>query len=508
MALTTGLILVAIGSLIALLLRSRYRPARPPGPYAYPLFGNLLSVPLNYPWKSFAALKNYGDVVYYHGLGNSILVLNSMESISDLLVKKGNTYSSRPYLVVACELMSLVESTAFIPFGRQWRLHRKFSRIALNRDMVKRYEGTLSGIANALTKALQQNPAAFTDHVRLYDMFILVYAHTHQFTIDSAAGQVIMSTIYGIDVRSAEDQYISAAEAAMDVISKAVLPGAFLVDLIPASVQDATHSILPVKHLPKWLPFTDFHDVGHRGRILIADLIQKPFDYVKGGIETGSAQPSFTLDVLTKDDFAIEREKDKSFETTLKWASASMYAAGQEVISSSVLNMILAMATNQDKLSLAQAELKKVLGSRSPSMEDRDNLPYVKAIIKETLRWHPPLPMAIARSSIADDSYRGYMIPKNTTIIPNIWAIAHAPDDEYPPETFAPERFLRQTPAIDPATYCFGFGRRVCPGQMLAENAIFLMTANVLQSFDIKPCVDENGTVIPIEVKYSSGLVS
>lgn len=68
----------------------------------------------------------------------------------------------------------------------------------------------------------------------------------------------------------------------------------------------------------------------------------------------------------------------------------------------------MAMATHPDKLKIAQRELDSIVGfDRLPTMDDRETLPYVHAIVKETLRWHPPLPMNIARSSIKDDSYQG-----------------------------------------------------------------------------------------------------
>jgi hypothetical protein len=172
----------------------------------------------------------------------------------------------------------------------------------------------------------------------------------------------------------------------------------------------------------------------------------------------------------------MERETDETFEHAVKWAAASMYAgepeslqarernelnirdlAGQEVasstysillhsfnllfqISSSVLNMMMALALHPDILRTAQAEIDSVVGRQyTPSIEDRDALPYILAIVKETLRWHPPLPMDIPRASIEDDFYNGknivalcfvllihsvhsgYLIPKNTTVIPNIW---------------------------------------------------------------------------------------
>ncbi|KAJ7866373.1 cytochrome P450 [Mycena olivaceomarginata] len=477
------LLVVALCTVFIFHLKRISTQCTPPGPKGLPLIGNLLRVPLKHPWIEFLRIEEtYGDMTYFHGLGNSILVLNSHEAMLDLLVKKGNLYCSRPYFTVACELMSLINSTAFAPFGKRWRLHRKLARVALSPEALREYDSALTNITASLNRSLAESPADFTNDVRL------------------AAGRVIMSTMYGISVDSAQDPYIVRAEAAMNMISKAVIPGEFIVDLLPA-----------LKHLPTWFPLTRFHTVGEEGRKMIAELVEKPYQYVKDEMAAGSSVPSFTRDVLTKNELQMERETDETFEHAVKWAAASMYAAGQE-ISSSVLNMIMALALHPDILRTAQAEIDSVVGRQyTPSIEDRDALPYILAIVKETLRWHPPLPMDIPRASIEDDFYNGYLIPKNTTVIPNIWSLSRAPDPDYPPENFSPERFLntnRIHKPLSPFEYCFGFGRRICPGRGLAENSIFLMTASIISSFDITPAVDENGIKIPIDVQYSSGLPS
>jgi cytochrome P450 len=70
----------------------------------------------------------------------------------------------------------------------------------------------------------------------------------------------------------------------------------------------------------------------------------------------------------------------------------------------------------------AQEEIDRVLGAgRLPKMTDRANLPYIEAVVKETLRWHPVAPMGIPHMSIDDDMYEGYHIPKGSLIMPNIW---------------------------------------------------------------------------------------
>ncbi|KAG6887267.1 hypothetical protein C0995_016604 [Termitomyces sp. Mi166 len=456
------LCLVPISLVLVFHFYLQSRSTTQPGPSAYPLIGNLLDFPLKHTWKHVAKFAESGVIYRASFRGNNILILNSFESMFELLSRRGNIYSARPYFVVACELMDLIKCTAFLPFGRRWKLHRKLSRIAFNPEKVKQYEGTLLDIANRFVESLRHDPDAFAEHARL------------------AAGRALLSTLYGIDAQSADDPYLKMAKNAMDMF-----------------------------------PFMTSKRTGAKGRIAIADCVQKPFDHVKRAIENGLASPSFARDGLTEDDFSLEREKDESFESELKWASGTMFAAGQELISATIIKLILAMVINPDKLKLAQDELKLIVGARSPTVKDRDRLPFVHAIIKETLRWHISLPMSLVRSSIQDDTYRGHFIPKGTIIVPNVWIIAQDMNGKYDPDAFVPERFLGDNPAVNPSTYVFGFGKsavltahRMCPGKLLAEQAIFLLTTTLLKTFNITSKVDENGKEIPIHVEFSSGLLS
>ena len=79
------------------------------------------------------------------------------------------------------------------------------------------------------------------------------------------------------------------------------------------------------------------------------------------------------------------------------------------------------MAKFPDIQRRAQAELDLVVGSRLPMLSDRPNLPYVDALIKEVMRWHPIGPLGIAHMTTQEDEYNGYRIPKGAVLIPNIW---------------------------------------------------------------------------------------
>ena len=84
----------------------------------------------------------------------------------------------------------------------------------------------------------------------------------------------------------------------------------------------------------------------------------------------------------------------------------------------------LAMARNTQVMKKAQNQLDDVLGrDRLPEHSDIDNLPYITAIIKETFRWSPPVPIGLAHRLMEDDVYKGMFIPAGTTLLENIWLV-------------------------------------------------------------------------------------
>ena len=82
----------------------------------------------------------------------------------------------------------------------------------------------------------------------------------------------------------------------------------------------------------------------------------------------------------------------------------------------------MAMALFPEAQRKAQEEIDRVVGTdRLPTFEDRENLPYVDALVKEALRWHPVVPMGVPHVTTEDDIYEGYFIPKGSILLPNIW---------------------------------------------------------------------------------------
>lgn len=154
----------------------------------------------------------------------------------------------------------------------------------------------------------------------------------------------------------------------------------------------------------------------------------------------------------------------------------------------------------------AQRELDAVIGrSRVPSFADYDHLPYIRALVKETLRWHSAFPIGAPHRCMQDDWYNGYFIPAGSMLIANVWEMNRDPkvygDDA---AEFNPNRFLdvegKLRPAIadtkDESHFSFGFGRRICMGRHVAGNSLFIFIAMILWSMNIEPIVDETGQAV------------
>ena len=110
-------------------------------------------------------------------------------------------------------------------------------------------------------------------------------------------------------------------------------------------------------------------------------------------------------------------------EELIKDSAAVAYAAGADTSVSTLTTFILAMTLHPEAQKRAQAELDTVLGDRLPTFADRDDLPYVTAVMKEVFRWIPVLPLAVPHRTVNSDQYKGYFIPAGASVFGNTWYV-------------------------------------------------------------------------------------
>ncbi|EGN99071.1 hypothetical protein SERLA73DRAFT_181862 [Serpula lacrymans var. lacrymans S7.3] len=204
----------------------------------------------------------------------------------------------------------------------------------------------------------------------------------------------------------------------------------------------------------------------------------------------GVAPSSFVSNLLEESNLTAHEEH------VIKWSAASLYSGGADTTVSAIYSFFLAMILYPEVQKKAQAEIDAVVGSnRLPTLADRAFLPYVEALAKEVVRWHVVAPLTFQHVAMEDGIHNGYLIPKGSCVLANIWGILHDKETYKEPHLFKPERFLGDHPELDPRTVSFGYGRRICPGIQLADSSVFISCAMSLAVFNMTKWV-ENGVEI------------
>ncbi|XP_029427430.1 cytochrome P450 2G1-like isoform X3 [Rhinatrema bivittatum] len=188
-------------------------------------------------------------------------------------------------------------------------------------------------------------------------------------------------------------------------------------------------------------------------------------------------------------------------------STIGIFLAGIETVNATLQYGFLILQKYPEIIEKIHTELDLVIGrERLPCMEDRKRMPYTEAVIHEIQRFTDVNPMGLPRATIVDTNFRGYIIPKGTTVFFLLTTVLNDPTLFERPETFNPAHFLdergcfRKSEAFVP----FSIGKRNCLGEGLARMELFLFFVSILQSFTLKPTRDPKD--IDLEVKISNGI--
>lgn len=479
-------LLLLLGLLGVIIARRYYklrsaRPPLPPGPKTS-WFGRV-DLPAAYQWLTYAHWKKtYGDIIYIYVFGNPIIVLNSAEVIHDLFEKRSAIYSSRPVRTMVNELIGFDWLFSSMPYGQSWRRHRTLFHQRFNSNDLPLVQPVVLTEAHVLLRNLLTSPDQLFHHVK------------------RTAAAIVMMLSYGHQIAPEGDLYVSIADKALFALGQAGIFGTYLVDYLSF-----------LKHVPAWFPGASFKRQALAWRCLNRQMLNLPFETVKQKMAVGTATPCFATAELER---WSATGADPEEETVIKDVAAIAYAAGADTTVSAILSFFLAAMLHPEIQIKAQAELDGVTGlNRLPEFQDKDDLPYISCIVWECFRWNPVTPLGLARQVTKDDEYRGFRIPKGTTILPNVWLMLHE-EAAYPdPSRFNPDRFLdeesnRRLGINEKPVAAFGFGRRTCPGQWLAFETVWITVATTLATFNISKPLDESGTPVEPDLQYTASLLS
>lgn len=466
---------------ILLLVRKRKPHPMPPGPKPWPILGNITDLPQTgtREWEFWLEHKDkYGPISSVTALGTTIIVLNSPEVAFELLEKRSATYSSRPNLIFGNEMCGWGDLLATQFYNDRLRAYRRpIHALVGTKAGVSRYNDLIEVEVHRFLLRVLNKPADLLDHIR------------------TEAGAIILKMAYGYTIEPHNrDPLVDIADEAILQFSAATVPGAWLVDTI---------SLL--RHLPSWMPGAGFQKTAIKWKATLDELAERPMQFVRKKMKDQDFETSYVSAIYEKADGKLNAEE----EHVLKYSAASLYTGGADTSVSSITTFFLAMVLHPQVQIQAREEIDRVVGDhRLPTAKDREKLPYVEAIVKEVFRFQPVAPMGLPHLATEDDLYEGYMVPKDAIIIPNIWWFTHDPSKYAKPEVFDPSRFLGSSSAPDPYSYVFGFGRRICPGKMLADASVWLTVARSLAVFDISKFRDDAGNEIEPTVKFSAGILS
>lgn len=485
----SSVILLALVTLVcSALLRSAAFKARqkgfslPPGPPASSILGHLNVVPKSSPeWQFTKWSKEYkSDVLFFNMVVQNVVVLNSAKAAMDLLDKRGLKYSDRPRFVLF-EIMGWRRTMAFMQWGPLFRLHRKVLQGNLSNSNITQFRPVQERESRILLREIYHEPEKWELLLRKF------------------ATAVVLNIGFGVEIDSLDGKYMTMAEDASYALGHGGPPGGTIVDFFPW-----------LRHLPNWLlrsqpinfarkwhdavrrlhdvPYDDIVASGKKGIAIVQTLLDKRQSDTEKGVEPG----------LTVDD--------------IKGIAVAVFAAGQDTTWAATMVFIFNMVNNPDIQAKAQKIIDDVVGvDRLPSFEDRPNLRYIDFIVQEALRWCPVSPLGLPHRSLEDDVYDGMFIPKGSVIYANARAMTHDERLYDDPDRFEPERYIPHEEGGRGEAYPrgqFGFGRRVCVGQHLAEASMWIVIARLLATYDIKKALDEQGEEIEPCLKLSDGLTS
>ncbi|CAI9106587.1 OLC1v1005775C1 [Oldenlandia corymbosa var. corymbosa] len=434
----------------------------PPGPWKLPFIGNLHQLIGSLPHRVLGDLaKKYGPIMHIQMGEISSIVFSSPEAVKEVMKTHDLNFASRPRFEALAAVTYDCSNMGFAPYGEYWKQLRKVCTTELfSARRVQSFRDLREEESTNSVKWIAGNegsPVNFTEKI-------------HSFT-------------YGTISRAAFGKKRAEQETVISLVKEIIrLAEAFNVaDLYPSL--KFLHSVTGIK-----AKMESAHKELDR---MFDNMIneRRTERRTKDG-ENKLEDQKDLLDVL----LMYHEQENLGFSPTIaniKGMIVDVFTAGTETTSGTVDWAMAEMMKNPEIMKKAQEEVRQVFGPKGYVDEgDFDKLRYMKSVIKETLRVHPPLPLLLPRLNQERCVINGYEIPANTHITVNAWAVNRDPSYWKDAESFQPERFLEENSSIDYKSSLnfdfipFGGGRRVCAGMHLGVANMELPLAKFLYHFD------------------------
>ncbi|XP_071114114.1 cytochrome P450 2B4-like [Haliotis cracherodii] len=451
---TAALILLAV----VLLTSSRHASPLPPGPAPIPFLGTISLLGGGDKRRVFKEMRErYGDVFSFYIGSRLIVVINGFDALKEAFVKRGDVFSDRPHVFTVDKVgqgRGIVNTS-----GKVWKEQRRFALAALKQFGFGKasFEDKVQEEVAAFVAVLDQHAGDDVDPQNI---------------IQTAIANVISSIVFGKRF-SYDDPLFKKFLEIFDENMKLV-GGTSILNFFPI-----------LQYLP--------------GDIFKFNKVLSNVDFVQKFIRNTVQRHIENLDTLHVRDFVdaylkeMQEEADDP-ETTLNYDQlvkviGDLFVGGTETTSTTIRWAIIFLVRNPEVQQRMRDEIDRHVGrARHPSVSDKPNLPFTEATILEIQRCADIAPFSVAHGTLQDVTFRNFLVPRNSIVIPNIHSVLTDPDLWLNPSDFRPERFLDDAGTVTkPEQFIpFFMGRRICLGESLARMELFLFISALVQRYDIR----------------------
>ncbi|KAK4276069.1 hypothetical protein QN277_019059 [Acacia crassicarpa] len=450
----------------------------PPGPLPFPIIGNILELGEN-PHQSLLELsKTYGSLMTIKLGSITTIVISSPDLAKEALQKRDLAFSGRT-----------------VPHTLQTHDHHKVSVVFLDPSLQWK---TLRRAC--ITKILSSSQLDSTQNLRLSKLQeMLEYVNeccrkSETLDIGELAFTTVLnsltSTLFSIDLAGfasdSSQEFRGLVWGMMEEVGRPNISDFFpcLRVLDPQGARSRMD-----KYSGKLLKILD-DIVGERMELIGASKMEKDSDVHKDVL--GS--------LLGQDETQLGR-------LDIVHLFGDLLVAGTDTTSSTVEWAMTELLRSPKKLEKLRNELQQVIGDEDINIEESHitKLPFLWAVLKETLRLHPPVPLSVPHKALEDAEICGFTVPKNAQILINVWAMGRDSSIWCSPYQFMPERFLESEidfKGHDFQLIPFGAGRRICPGLPLAFRSVSLILASLIHKYNWKLADDLQPNEINMEEKF------
>ncbi|KAK0383641.1 hypothetical protein NLU13_9552 [Sarocladium strictum] len=440
-----------------------------PGPTQLPLIGRVHDLPRKATWlKFYEWAAKYGPIYQTSMMGQKFVIISDEEIARDLLHKRADQTSGRAQ--IRALLNHRQDPTYFALQDRQetWRMQRKWVHAALSASYQQHFHGHLEDEIRRWLMTLLVDPAEFHSNTRE-----LTGRAMARLTWDDAT------------------QGRQHADEALETLTNMSIHGS-LANTAPF-----------LWHLGDFIGYNPWkkYEIEREGKLKehwLQNFRTARRRYLDCNL-TDSTWSHRYFDQLSKAGNVTLEQSEKEEEVAACMLGFQCMV-GIITVATPLMYLMMALTLHPEWQDKVQEEIEHVCGQRLPGLQDYAQLPTLRACIKEALRWRSSVPLGVPHRCEETMEYEGVLLEKDTIVMSCEWNLNRDPKNFPEPESYLPSRWLSPDfpTYLSPLTrhpnlregramHTFGWGRRVCLGQQLADDELFLAAGAVCWGFRMRP---------------------